>query len=162
MILWPKNAIFRNFAFLNFFSNNKNYFLISLCLLYLFYLIFFFDVNNEVILGNGFIHKVSIIIFKGSYYGTLFTYFSFFISWIIILVYLQKNFKDYLILGYFLLLAIIIWPIFQEYFDPLIIIIAFTFFNTKIYLNYKNSLILFIYLSLFLITTNVYYLGLLN
>ena len=74
----------------------------------------------------------------------------------------NKNFNEYFILGYFLLLSIVIWPMFQEYFDPLILILAFTFFNSKIYLSYKSSTILFIYLSIFLISTNIYYLGWLN
>ena len=74
----------------------------------------------------------------------------------------DKKIKEYFILGYFFLLSIIIWPMFQEYFDPLIIILAFTFFSTKISPNYKNSIILFIYLSVFLVSANVYYLNLLN
>ena len=60
-------------------------------------------------------------------------------------------------LGYFFLLSIIIWPMYQEYFDPLILILAFTFFGSKIYLSYKNSIILFIYLLIFLVSANVYY-----
>ena len=77
-------------------------------------------------------------------------------------MYFDKNFQEYFILAYFLLLSIIIWPIFQEYFDPLILILAFTFFSSKIYLNYKNSIMLFIYLLIFLGGINVYYLGWLN
>ena len=75
------------------------------------------------------------------------------------MAYINKNFKDFFILGYFLLLSIVIWPIFQEYFDPLIIILAFTFFGSKVYVNYKNSIILFTYLLILLISANVYYSG---
>ena len=50
------------------------------------------------------------------------------------------------------------WPMYQEYFDPVIIVLAFTFFNLKIYPKYLNSIILYIYLSIFLISANIYYL----
>ena len=146
----------------NLFFDKKNYFLIIFFFLYLIYLALFFDLNKELLLGNGFIHKISILIFQDYFYKSAFIYFSFFISWLIILIYFNKNFNEYFILGYFLLLSIIIWPMFQEYFDPLILILAFTFFNSKIYLSYKNSMILFIYLSIFLASTNIYYAGLLN
>ena len=146
----------------NLFLDNKNYFLIVFFFLYLIYLALFFDFNEELLLGNGFIHKISILIFKDYFYKSVFIYFSFFISWLIILIYFNKDFNEYFILGYFLLLSIVIWPMFQEYFDPLILILAFTFFNSKIYLSYKNSIVLFIYLTIFLTSINIYYAGLLN
>ena len=146
----------------NLFMDKKNYLLILFFFFYLIYLIIFFDFNEELILGNGFIHKISILIFKDPVYKSVFIYFSFFVSWLILLIYFNKNFKEYLILSYFIFPSIFVWPMFQEYFDPLILILAFTFFSSKIYLNYKNSTFLFIYLLVFLVSTNVYYLGWLN
>ena len=146
----------------NLLSDKKNNVLIIFFILYLIYLSLFFNFNKELILGYGFIHKISILIFNDYFIRSIFVYFSFIISWLIIITYINKSFKDYLILGYFLLLSIIIWPIFQEYFDPLIIILAFTFFSSKIYISYKNSVILFAYLLILLISTNVYYSGWIN
>ncbi len=146
----------------NLFIDKKNHLLIIFSFLYLIYLIIFFDFNEEYTLGNGFIHKISILIFKDYLYKSIFIYFSFFVSWLIILIYFNKNLKDYLILSYLLFLPIFVWPLFQEYFDPLILILAFTFFSSKIYINYKNSIILFIYLSIFLVGSNVYYLNWVN
>ena len=146
----------------NFFIDKKNYIFVLLFFLYLIYLIIFFDFSEESTLGNGFIHKISILIFQDSFFKPAFICFSFLISWLIILAYFEKNFKEYLILSYFLFPLIFVWPIFQEYFDPLILILAFTFFSSKIYPNYKNSTFLFIYLLVFLVSTNVYYLGVLN
>ena len=134
------------------------YFIFFKNFLYLTCLIVFFDSEKESLLGNGFIHKISILMFKNQLYETIFVYFSFFVSWLIILIYFNKDFKEYLILGYLLFLPIFIWPIFQEYFDPLILILAFTFFSSKVYINYKNSIILFAYLSIFLVSSNIYYL----
>ena len=146
----------------NLFSDKKNNLLIIIFILYLVYLSIFLNFDEELILGYGFIHKASILIFENYFYRSIFIYFSFFISWLIILMYFNKNFQEYFILVYFLLLSIVIWPIFQEYFDPLILILAFTFLGSKIYLNYKNSIILFIYLLIFLGGTNVYYSSWLN
>jgi len=148
--------------FKNFFLNKKNYLFIIFFFLYLIYLLIFIDFSKVPIQGNGYIHKISILVFSDFFYRLIFVYFSFFISWLIILIYFERKLKEYLILSYFLLLSIIIWPMYQEYFDPLILILAFTFFSLKIYLSYKNSIILFIYLSIFLFSTNVYYSGLLN
>ena len=146
----------------NFFKSKKNYYLISIFFLYFLYLIFFYEYENEVKLGKGFIHKTAILLFDQILLQKIFIYISFFISWLIILIYLDNNLKNYLIIFYFFLISIIIWPIFQEYFDPLITLMVFTFFNSKLILNYKNSIFLFIYLSVFLISVNNYYYNLLN
>ena len=125
-------------------------------------LIFFYEYENEVEIGKGFIHKIAILLFDQILLQKILIYISFFISWLIILIYLDNNLKNYLIIFYFFLISIIIWPIFQEYFDPLITLMVFTFFNSKLILNYKNSIFLFIYLSVFLISVNNYYYNLLN
>ena len=145
-----------------FFKLKKNYYLISIFFIYFLYLLFFYDYESEVKLGKGFIHKAAILFFDQIFLQKIFIYIAFFISWLIILIYLENNLKNYLIIFYFFLLSIIVWPIFQEYFDPLIILMVFTFFNSKLYLNYKSSILLFIYLSVFLISSNIYYYNLLN
>ena len=145
-----------------FFKLKKNYYSISIFFIYLFYLIFFYEYESELRLGKGFIHKTAILFFNEIIFQKIFIYFSFFVSWLIILIYLENNLKDKLIIFYFFLLSLVIWPILQEYFDPVIIIMAFTFFNSKLILNYKNSIFLFIYLSTLLISSNIYYYNLLN
>ena len=148
----------------NLFLDKKNYLLIILFFIYLVYLTLFFKPNPDLdlFLGKGFIHKISFLLFGDYLYRSIFIYFSFLVSWLIIMIYCDKNYREYFVVGYFSLLSIIIWPIFQEYFDPLILILVFTFFNTKIYPNYKNSIALFVYLLIFLLSTNVYYSDLLN
>ena len=152
-----------------FFLKKYNYYLILLFLIYIFYLIIssiFNDqisLNIETSLGKGFIHKFSFILFQDNLiFREIFIYFSFLISWLIILIFLNKNVKNSLILLYFFILSIFILPLMQEYFDPLILIIVFTFFSSKIFINYKNALILFAYLSIFLVISNIYYYNLLN
>ena len=146
----------------DFFKNKQNYYLIFLFGIYLFYMIGFYDFENQLSAGKGFIHKISLILFSENIFRMIFVYFSFFASWIIILIYFENKLYDILILFYLFILSIFLWPMFQEYFDPLILLLVFTFFTSKVYINYKNSIILFVYLSVFLSGANVYYLNLLN
>ena len=146
----------------NYVSDRKNYYLILLFFIYIFYLLIFWNVDDQSIIGKGIVHKASLILFDNQILREIFTLFSFFISWILILIFINKDYRNMLILFYFILLSIVTWPILQEYFDPLILILAFTFFNFKLFLNYKNSIFLFLYLSIFLIGSNIYYINLLN
>ena len=150
----------------DFFLNKKNYFLISLFFIYLFYLLNFWDPNVATekdahkygdLIGLGYIYKISLILFEDHFLREIFTYFSFFVSWIIILIYIDRNFKDILILFYFLVLSLHLWPLMQEYFDPFILLISFTFWSSKLSASYKNSIILFLYLSTLLLSANIYY-----
>ena len=126
----------------------------------------FFDqstLNIENSLGKGFVHKLSFILFKDNIISReIFIYFSFLISWIIILIFIDKNLKDSMILLYFFLISIVTFPLVQEYFDPLIFVMILLFFNSKLFISYKNAIILFFYLSIFLVSSNIYYYNLLN
>ena len=61
-----------------------------------------------------------------------------------------------------MLMSIFTWPLLQEYFDPLIFILAFTFLDFKLKINYKNSYFLFAYFGIFLTGCNIYYYNLLT
>ena len=149
-------------AIKNFFSYKKNYYLVSLFFIYLFYLLIFYDLEGESFVGKGFIYKISLILFEDYFLQKIFIYFSFFVSWIIILIFINGNLEDSLILLYFFSFSIISSWLLQEYVDPLLLIMAFTFFSTKLYIRYKNSIFLFCYFSIFLISSNVYYFYLLK
>lgn len=154
----------RNIANLikNFFFNKRNYYLMFLFIIYLFYLIVFFNLDEQSIAGKGFINKISLMLFGENPSNNIFIYFSFFISWIIILIYIENKLSDVLTIVYLFILSVFLWPIHQEYFDPLILLMAFTFFSSKLILDYKNSIILYIYLFVLLISANIYYENLLN
>jgi len=156
-------------VFKDFFSKKNNFYLILLFFIYIFYMLIlsnFFGqniLNIDVVSGKGLAHKFSFILFKDNFIlREIFLYFSFLISWIIILIFINKNLKDSLILLYFLLISIITLPLMQEYFDPVIFIMVFTFFNSKLFISYKNAIILFFYFSIFLLSSNIYYYNLLN
>ena len=155
-ILMFKIKNLKNF-FEEFFSNRLNIYLILIFIGYLCFLTFFSDFQNTIITGKGFIQKLSSILFESDTIGRIFTYLSFLISFVIILIFINKNLISYFIIFYFTLLSLIIWPVFQEYFDPLIILLVFTFFDQKINIDYKKTIILFFYLSIFLVGANIYY-----
>ena len=152
----------------SFFLKKKNNYLILLFLAYLLFLLIFSFLSQQDFLninyplGKGFIHKFSLVLFQDHSIRSIFIYFSFFVAWIIILIFLENNVNDSLILFYFFILSIITKSIFQEYFDPLMLVMIFTFFSSKVLINYKNSMILFLYLSIFLVSSNIYYYNLLN
>jgi len=157
------------FLIKDFFFKRKNSYPILLFVIYIFYLLIssiFFDQNSlniELSMGKGVAHKLSFILFKNNMIGReIFIYFSFLISWIIILMVIDNNIKDSLILLYFFLISVVTFPMMQEYFDPIILVMIFTFFNSKIFMSYKNTIILFCYLSVFLFISNIYYYNLIN
>ena len=145
-----------------FFVKKTNYYIIFLFLIYLIYLIQFNDFNEQSIIGKGIIHKISIILFNDNLLRALFIYFSFFMSLMVVIIFIEKRFIDILTIFYLCILSLFLWPIFQEYFDPLILLMVFTFFGTKLFINYKNVTILYIYLSILLVGSNIYYTNLLN
>ena len=136
-------------------SNKKIIYFILFFLLYIIF-IFKFDNINQDIIGNGIIYKLSIILFDNFNSSKYFLYFSFFISWLIVLIFIDDK-KDFLIIVYFLFTTIFIFPVFQEYYDPLIILLILFFFNTKLYFNFKNVSFLFIYLITFFVIANFKY-----
>ena len=153
----------------NFFLKKNNYYLILLFCIYILYLLVLSNflgqnaLNIDVSSGKGFIHKSSLILFKNNFIiREIFIYFSFLISWVIVLIFIGKNFKNGLILLYFFLASVLTLPLMQEYFDPLIFIMIFTFFSSKLFITYKNVIILFFYFSIFLVGSNIYYYNLLN
>ena len=153
----------------NFFLKKNNYYLILLFCIYILYLLVLSNflgqnaLNIDVSTGKGFIHKSSLILFKNNFIiREIFIYFSFLISWVIVLIFIGKNFKNGLILLYFFLASVLTLPLMQEYFDPLIFIMIFTFFSSKLFITYKNVIILFFYFSIFLAGSNIYYYNLLN
>ena len=145
-----------------FFTNKRNYYLIFLFFIYLFYLIGFYDFNEQSVLGKGIIHKISLILFEDNFLRMIFVYFSFFISWLIILIYLENKFVEIITIVYLLIFSVFKWPIHQEYFDPLMLLMVFTFFSTSLFINYKNSIILYTYLFILLISSNIYYTNVIN
>ena len=52
-----------------------------------------FSTADYSVYGLGILHKVSLFLFSDLFYREIFTYFVFFISWIILLFAIEKNYK---------------------------------------------------------------------
>jgi hypothetical protein len=154
--------------FKDFFLNKNNRYLILLSFIYILTLIIlsYFNQKNslniDTFLGKGIVHKFSFLLFENTFFRKIFIYFSFLISWIILIIFVNKNLKNSMILLYFFIFSLVTYPLLQEYFDPLIFIMVLTFFSSNFFINYKNVIGLFLYFLFFLIGSNIYYFNLFN
>jgi hypothetical protein len=142
-----------------YFKNNINLLFLLIFVTYLFFSIFFDDYQSSKypILGKGVIYKLSLWLFSDILMQKIFIYFNFIFFYFIVSLFLNQKIAESLIIFYFLISSIFIYPILQEYYDPIIIIFVFIFFNLKFTINYKNVLFLFFYLLLFLGFARTYY-----
>ena len=139
-------------------NNRENYFLTLLFFIFLLYFLFFHDLESEYYIGGGAISKLVELIFDNTYLQKMALSIVFFSSFIIIILFKNQNYVNKLILAYLVVTSIVITPaLFQEYYDPLMIILFFLFFKNKLILNFRNSLLLYFYFSIFLISANFYY-----
>jgi hypothetical protein len=143
----------------SYFLNKKNLLFFIFYLIYLMLSIFLDDYQNSEypFLGKGVIHKISLLFFGNILIQKIFIYFNFIFFYFIIAIFLNKNLTNILILFYFFISSIFTYPILQEYYDPLILILVFLFFNLKLKIYYRNVFFLFFYLLLFLISAKIYY-----
>lgn len=136
-------------------KNPNIYVFFIFLIIYVLILINFNSIERDL-LGNGIVYKFSIIIFDNFELSRIFLYFSFFVSALIIYLYID-NVKDYIFIFYLILSSILVTPLLQEYFDPLILILILLFFNTKIYFNFTKLLFIYLYFFIFLLITNLHY-----
>ena len=145
----------------NFISSKWFYVIVVTPLLYIFFIYTYYDFKFYTVdnywVGLGAVHKIANIMFINISFREIFTYTTFFFSWIIIFLYLEKEITDYLILIFFFILSLFIWPLMQEYMDPIIIILSLMAFKTKMKINFYKVIFLFLYFSIFLISSNLYY-----
>jgi len=161
------------FPFIFFLKNNilkiiekalrqKNfYFFFLISLLYIFYLYFFFNFKNfttdEYWVGLGVVHKLSLKITDSFLIREIFTYFFFLLSFILIFFLFYNNKFDFLYLIYFFFISLFVWPLMQEYFDPVITLVTLIMIKLVKKINFFNVLLLLFYHTLFLIIAINYY-----
>lgn len=144
-----------------FFTLKITYFFLLIFILFCVSNFLFFDFErftlNEYWVGLGIVHKLSLFFFENIIYREIFTYIFFFFSFIVLMIFSLENKTDSYLISYFLFISLFLWPLMQEYFDPIIIIIALSMFKSVKFFNKFNSLFIFFYFSVFLIIANVYY-----
>ena len=122
----------------------------ALMVLYSIYFIFFYEIENEIYLGKGVFFKLSQILFENPYIQKIFLSVIFIVSSLILFFTAQNKHENVLIFLFLIVTSIIYWPVLQEYFDPLILILFFTFLKVKIKIDNKIiSLIYFFFLTFY-------------
>ena len=143
-----------------FLIKNFKYFMVISCLIIVYFLLLsnyptnYFEWDH---LGKGWAHKLIKIIFTSNLSQKIFLYLIFFISIITFFAVSQKRFLIIFMTFFLSIISLLILPIFQEYFDPLIFIFLAFFFYKDDELN--NNLVKFQYIFslIFLTFTNLYY-----
>jgi hypothetical protein len=143
------------------FIKTKSKYYLTIFIIYGFILSLYGSFNELGDIGQGIFHKLVNFIFFDKQVQLVVTILIFLLSWMTINFFIE-NFNNKLITKlffyYLILITLFIYPIFQEYFDPLILIAMFTLLNSNFSINLKNILILFFYFTFFLVFTNLYYL----
>ena len=135
---------------------------ILIFILFFIYFIFSFvygNFENLRIDGKGAFHKLSLVLFDNISIRSLITMIAFLAS--IVFTYLVFDKKiDLFIIFYFILISLFTFPFYQEYLDPLLYILIFTFFKTSFDLKKnRNVYLIFIYLLIFSIGSKFYYMN---
>jgi hypothetical protein len=148
-----KNKIKELFAF----NESKKIVIFLFGFLYLLYFLFFYDISSEILLGKGVFYKLSILFTKDLFIQKLLLSSIIFFTIFILYDFFEKNFINLFALLFLTFSPILYKPILQEYYDPLIFLLIVTFLKTSYKINFKNLIVLFLYLSFFLIFANLYY-----
>jgi hypothetical protein len=151
--------LFKNINFLEIKKKllSKNFFRLTIIFfIYIFLLIFLGDFKNLSNDGKGLFHKLFIIIFENNNLRLFFTFVFFYLGLKLIYIFCEKK-EDVFIILYLLILSLLTFPFYQEYLDPLIYILAFTFFNTKLNLNFKKTYFMIVYFLIFSLGSKLYY-----
>ena len=159
VILFTKKNFLKRIK--EYFFLKKTYLYLILFILFNLYSLIYFDFEQFTVtdywVGLGIVHKLSLIITGNLYLQEIITYIFFFFSFIVLLFYYYESKHDGVLIGYFIFISLLLWPLMQEYFDPTILVIAFSLFKSVKNFNKINSLIIFSYFSIFLIIANLYY-----
>ena len=135
----------------------KNIYIFYFFFPYVLISIFFGDFENLRIEGKGAFHKISLLLFKETTLRLFITIIFFFLSLILILI-VFDNLGDRFIILFLVLSSLFIFPFYQEYLDPLMYILIFSFFKSKFEVNnMKFIYFLTFYFFLFSLGAKYYY-----
>lgn len=144
----------------NFLSQKRSVLVLLIPLVYILLIYLYYEFNSYTVenywIGLGVVNKFANIFFFSETYKEIFTYIMFGLSWFVVCLFIEEK-NDFFILLFFFLISLILWPLMQEYFDPIMLILCLLLFKTKLIFNHKNVIFLTFYYSLFLGIANFYY-----
>ena len=137
-------------------KTKESFVVIFFTILFFLSALYFGDFKNLSTDGKGAFFKLSNIIFNNINLRIFVTLAVFIVSCIIISLFFDKR-VDLFIILFFFILSGLTYPFYQEYLDPIIYILIFTFFNTKLDLKMNNIYFLIIYFAIFSLGSKFYY-----
>ena len=137
---------------------NKNFiFILISSLIYLILIITLGDFETLRPEGKGAFHKLLIFFFQNNEIRFLVTVIAFLASIIIVFTVFYEK-VDLSIICYFIFLSLFTFPFYQEYLDPLMYILIFSFFKTRFNLNSSgNVYFIILYFLIFSLGSKYYY-----
>ena len=161
LILFTGNYMEIKKKFKEFIFNKKVIFFTLIPIAYIIFIYLNFNFEKITVtdywLGYGVVHKLTILATNEIFLREIITYIFFFFSFMLILYFYYLNKKDFLLILYFILISLFLWPLMQEYFDPIVFIIAVALFKSLKIVNKINLSILTFYQVIFLTIANFYY-----
>lgn len=143
------------------FLDKRSLSLLSIFVIYIIYSFFYFNFEKITVtdywIGFGVVQKLTVLITDEIFLRKIITYLFFSLSFLLIVYYYFLNKYDFYLISYFLLISIFLWPLMQEYFDPIVFIISIALFRSLRLLNKSSTLIIMIYQMIFLLIANAYY-----
>ena len=157
--LTPYMFIYYKKIFQYFLSNKKIIIILTIFFSAYIILILIFPTNygRWESYGRGWLDKLSQILFEENFNHKIFTYSIFYISMMAIFAVAQKRLILIYFTLFFILISSFISPIFQEYFDPLMLIFLTLFFYKEDEINDKLVKLHYFFSAFFLISLNLYY-----
>ena len=131
-------------------------FLVSI-LIYSIYFIFFYEINSESFIGKGIFYKLSILIFKNFILQKIFLSIIFIFLGTLIYFYSNIKLNNKGIFIFLIISSIFYTPVLQEYFDPLILILFFTFLDLNIKVLKQKIIFVSLFFSCIFIFSFFYY-----
>ena len=164
-ILIFKKDILKSFKKL---INQFNIIIFTLFLFYLVYFLYFdlYEFTDKIsrvdggykdYYGLGYSLKLGNLFFEDRTYSLIFNILIYLLSVIIILLVVGSHFVNLIILLFFYFISIFLFPLMQEYFDPYIFLISILLFKNNYDFNFKNCSFVFLFFSIFLISSIYYY-----
>ena len=164
-ILIFKKNIFKSFKIL---INQFNIIIFILFLVYLVYFLYFdlYEFTDKIsrvdggykdYYGLGYSLKLGNLFFEDRTHSLIFNVLIYLLSVIIILLVVGSHLINLIILLFFYFISIFLFPLMQEYFDPYIFLISILLFKNNYDFNFKNCSFVFLFFSIFLISSIYYY-----
>lgn len=155
--VFTKNLKLKSFFRYIVINKNNLVFLISFFIVYIIFCIVIGNFENLSVQGKGVFHKISNLLINDNSLRLFFTILAFCLSLVFLLIIFESK-MDILMVSFILFSSLLIYPFYQEYLDPLMYILMFSFFTSNIKIDRKKFIyFMVLYYSVFSLGSKYYY-----